>query len=167
MDDPLSPPKISRPVASSRPFLTPPTPRPRFRGRVCFARPKFDRPREKKGSFSLFLPPHPLSLSPDCEFSTWMIDGARRSNEQERHNKAVSRLSALFPLMDAINRSCVERLGIEFDAFDEPRSKVVGRNVVFFFLKGNIVFVYLYFKDGKLKLKFLTGRREFREFWVG
>lgn len=62
-----------------------------------------------------------------------MIDGARRSNEQERHNKAVSRLSALFPLMDAINRSCVERLGIEFDAFDEPRSKVVGRNVVFFF----------------------------------
>lgn len=57
MDDPLPPPKISRPVASSRPFLTPPTPRPRFRGRLCFARPKFDRPREKRDPSLSFSPP--------------------------------------------------------------------------------------------------------------
>lgn len=48
-----------------------------------------DRGRRRDPSLSLSL----SRLSP--EFSTWMIDGARRNNERERHNKAVSRLSAL------------------------------------------------------------------------
>lgn len=48
-----------------------------------------DRGRRRDPSLSLSL----SRLSP--EFSTWMIDGARRNSERERHNKAVSRLSAL------------------------------------------------------------------------
>lgn len=103
---PSLPPKISRPGASSRPFLTPPTPPARVsRPSRCFARPKFDRPVEKKGSLpSSLLSPSPSRLSVDR--STRMIDGARKTSRKgtiEAVLVAVYRLYPIPSLVDGIN----------------------------------------------------------------